>query len=302
MTTLAQLGEDALIRRLTGGLHTGPDVIAGVGDDCAVVKLPGPSWLQLLKADCLVEGVHFLRETPPERVGWKAMARAISDIAAMAGMPQHALVTLILPPELEAAHVDKLYAGLQSCAEKFGVQIVGGETSRGQQIVINISLTGKVKYSRFIRRDGAMAGDAIYVTGRLGGSLRGHHLTFTPRLIQARWLAAHTSIHAMMDLSDGLAKDLPRMADASKVDYVIDEDALPVQEDCSRQQAWSDGEDYELLFAVPVRAEERLQRNWHRLFPSLPLTRIGTFVLKGQGRPVSFDSAGWEHFSYPHFP
>lgn len=302
MATLAQLGEDALIRRLTAGLQTGPDVVTGVGDDCAVVRVPGPGWLQLLKADCLVEGVHFLRETPPEQVGWKAMARAISDIAAMAGMPQHALVTLILPPELEAGHVDRLYAGLRSCADKFGVQIVGGETSRGPQIVINISLTGKVKRSRLLQRDGARAGDAIFVTGRLGGSLHGHHLTFTPRLIQARWLAANITVHAMMDLSDGLARDLPRMAGASGVDYVIDEDTLPLQDGCSRQQAWSDGEDYELLFAVPAHALKLLGRAWSRLFQSLPLTRIGTFVLKGEGRPVSFESAGWEHFSPPHPP
>ena len=157
---------------------------------------------------------------------------------------------------------------------------------------------GPLRYSL----DVGLSEGGIFVTGRLGGSLHGHHLTFTPRLIQARWLAANITVHAMMDLSDGLARDLPRMAGASGVDYVIDEDTLPLQDGCSRQQAWSDGEDYELLFAVPAHALKLLGRAWSRLFQSLPLTRIGTFVLKGEGRPVSFESAGWEHFSPPHPP
>lgn len=296
METLAQIGEDALIRRLTEGLPKNEDVITGVGDDCAVVRPARGRPLQLLKTDCIVEGVHFLRDTPPEQVGWKAVARVVSDIAAMGGTPQHALVTLVLPPGLAVAHVEKLYAGMRRCAETFGVSIVGGETSRGAQMVISVSMTGTVASSRCMRRDGAKPGDAIYVTGRLGGSLRGHHLAFTPRVAEAQWLVRSFKLHAMMDISDGLAKDLPRMAQASSVEFVLHEANLPLNEGCTPEQAWADGEDYELLLAMPEPLTPRQSRRWQREFPGVPLTRIGSFVAIGHGKAPSFSGGGWDHF------
>jgi thiamine-monophosphate kinase len=297
METLAQMGEDALIRRLTATLKPGADVVTGPGDDCAVVRTLRGRRLQLLKTDCIVEGVHFLRDSAPERVGWKAMARVVSDIAAMGGSPQHALVTLVLPTDLAVSYVDQLYSGLRRCAEKFNVSIVGGEMSRGAQIVISVSLTGNVAEKRCVPRGGAMPGDAIHVTGRLGGSLRGHHLEFMPRVEEAQWLAKHLPLHAMMDLSDGLAKDLPRMALASKVGFVLDESSLPVNERCTAAQAWVDGEDYELLFALPAPLTKRQQRRWQRAFPEVPLTCIGRVVEPGQGRAPSFSGEGWDHFA-----
>jgi thiamine-monophosphate kinase len=299
MDTLAKMGEDALIRRLTETLPTGEDVVTGPGDDCAVVRAVRGRRLQLLKTDCIVEGVHFVREFPAESVGWKAMARVVSDIAAMGGSPQHALVTLVLPSDLEVVYVERLYTGLRRCAEKFGVAIVGGEMSRGAQIVVSVSLTGSVAANRCVPRDGAKAGDAIHVTGRLGGSLRGRHLDFMPRVAEAQWLAKHLPVHAMMDLSDGLAKDLPRMAQASGVGFVLEESALPVSEGCTPAQAWSDGEDYELLFALPAPLTKRQHSRWQRAFPEVPLTCIGRFVETGQGRAPSFSGTGWDHFSTP---
>ncbi|MFZ4764243.1 MAG: thiamine-phosphate kinase [Roseimicrobium sp.] len=293
---LAQLGEDALIRRLTAGIAYTTDVLVGIGDDCAMVQRPPEGWVQLLKTDCIVEGVHFLREDCPRQVGWKAMARAVSDIASMGGTPQYALVTLVVPVEIEVAALERLYLGLRDCAEAFGAQIVGGETSRGPVLIVNVALTGKVKRDLCLRRSGAVAGDAIYVTGRLGGSRKAHHLTFTPRLVHGRWLAAHSLVRAMMDLSDGLAKDLPRMAEASELEFVIDEKALPVTEGCTPQHAWSDGEDYELLLAVPPHATERLEKKWAFVFQQVPLTRIGQFVRRGEGRMPTFGGSGWDHF------
>jgi thiamine-monophosphate kinase len=298
METLAKIGEDALIRRLTASLKPGADVVTGPGDDCAVVRPLRGRRFQLLKTDCIVESVHFLRETAPGRVGWKAMARVVSDIAAMGGIPQHALVTLILPLDLEVSYVEQLYAGLRRCAEKFNVSIVGGEMSRGAQIVVSVSLVGSVAEKRCVPRDGAKAGDAIHVTGRLGGSLRGHHLEFMPRVEEAQWLAKHLPLHAMMDLSDGLAKDLPRMALASSVGFVLDESSLPVNEGCTPAQAWADGEDYELLFALPAPLTKRQQRRWQRVFPEVPLTCIGRFVEAGRGRAPSFSGEGWDHFNH----
>jgi thiamine-monophosphate kinase len=294
--TLAQLGEDALVRRLTRGLPLASDVIAGVGDDCAVVKPLAKGWLQLLKTDCVVEGIHFTRGTAPQQVGRKAMARAISDIGAMGGEPQHALVTLLCPQDREVVDVEKLYAGLRKGAAEFGVSIVGGETSCAPLLAIIISLTGRVRKNECLLRDGAKPGDLIYVTGSLGGSLAKHHLDFTPRVKEAQWLAAHAKPHAMMDLSDGLAKDLPRMAAASGVEFVVDESSLPCSKGCSPEQAWGDGEDYELLLAVSARSAASLEKKWARQYPKLRLTKIGQFVTRGRGQTPSFYSKGWEHF------
>lgn len=297
METLAQIGEDALVRRLTASLPSSAEVLTGPGDDCAVVRPLRGRRLQLLKTDCIVEGVHFHRDTPPQRIGWKAMARVVSDIAAMGGAPQHALVTLLLRPEMAVGEVEEIYAGLRRCAEAFGISIVGGEMSRGTQVVISVSLTGSVAEKRCALRNGAKPGDAICVTGRLGGSLRGHHLDFMPRIAEAQWLARNLQLHAMMDISDGLAKDLPRMAQASGVGFVLDESALPLHAGCTPAQAWCDGEDYELLFALPEWLTKRQLRRWQRTFPDVPLTCIGKFVDSAKGRPPSFSGAGWDHFA-----
>lgn len=295
--TLAQFGEDALVRRLTKALPLGADVVAGAGDDCAIVKPLGRGWLQLLKTDCVVEGVHFLSDTDAERAGWKAMARAVSDIAAMGGEPQHALVTLLAPPDCAVSKIERLYKGLRKCAARFTVSIIGGETSRASQLAVVVSMNGRVKAACVARRSGARAGDVIFVTGRLGGSLGGHHLDFIPRVAEARWLVTHHRIHAMMDLSDGLGKDLPRMAAASGVDFFIDEKSLPARKGCSQEQAWSDGEDYELLFAVAPRDANKVAGEWAERFARVPLTRIGGFVDRGAGRAPSFQAGGWEHFA-----
>lgn len=293
-----EIGEDALIGRVTDGLWTGDGVVIGPGDDCAVVKASGSDWWNLLKTDAVVEGVHFLQETDSEKVGWKAMARVVSDIGAMGGAPLFALVTLMVPKTCEVAYVEGLYAGLKRCAERFGVSVVGGETTSGPVVMISVALTGRVRPRFCVRRDGAKAGDAIYVTGRLGGSIRGHHLTFEPRAEQGRWLAENFKPHAMMDLSDGLAKDLPRMGRVSGgLGCVLDEERLPVNEGCSVDEALNDGEDYELLLAVSPRRQMRLEEAWRERFPELELTCIGKFFKGTDKMPLEKSSGGWDHFS-----
>jgi thiamine-monophosphate kinase len=194
----------------------------------------------------------------------------------MSGVPQFALITLIVPAERTLDWAKKIYRGLEKAARAFGVVIVGGETSsiKGPTI-ISVSLTGFVEKDRWVGRNGGKANDDLFVTGRLGGSLRGGHLKFTPRIEEARWLTKHFPIHAMMDLSDGLGADLPRLARASGVGFEVDENAIPRQRGCSISQAISDGEDYELLFAISPRQSARLKKSWRRRFPKLPLTRIG---------------------------
>ncbi len=292
-----EIGEDALVARITRRLPSNEDVITGAGDDCAMVKSSGKTWRILLKTDCVVEGVHFLPDTPPDQVGWKAMARVVSDMAAMGGVPQHAMITLILPPDHEVARVELLYAGLRRCAARYGISIVGGETSSGPQVIISVSMMGKVNRTRCLLRTTAESGDAIFVTGRLGGSIHGKHLKFEPRLKEAHWLAARAPVHAMMDISDGLGKDLPRMAAAAGLGFVIEEEKIPASKGCTQQQAWSDGEDYELLFSVSADDVPRLQKAWKRQFPQLSLTCIGRFVKKGHGKAPCFQKQGWEHFT-----
>jgi len=296
MQTLSDIGEDSLIHRLVNGLPQGPSVIVGPGDDCAVVSGVEAGNQLLLKADAVVEGVHFLREASPALIGRKALARAVSDIAAMGGVPRHALVTLVLPPDLEVAFVEGLYQGMRKLAEEFAISIVGGETTRGSQIVISVALTGELKPGHCVLRSTACESDAIMVTGRLGGSIYGHHFTFQPRLHLAQWLVQNHKPNSMMDLSDGLAKDLPRLAAASGLEFIIDPGTLPCTPGCTATQAWGDGEDYELLFTLAEDKAEALLSHWSLAFPEVQLTKIGRMVPKGQGTLPDFESTGWDPF------
>jgi thiamine-monophosphate kinase len=273
---LSDLGENRVVEELTRALALGADVRVGAGDDCAVVGRPRDRHWQLLKTDAVIEGVHFLPDEDPRRIGWKALGRAVSDIAAMGGEPRHALVTIAAPPATSFDRVRGIYAGLRKSARRFGVSIVGGETARSPgPLFLNVALTGTVERARCILRSGGHPGDAIYVTGRLGGSLAGHHLDFIPRLAEARWLTANFLLRAMMDLSDGLAADLPRLAAASRCAFTLDDSAVPRTKGCTLAQAIADGEDYELLFTLAPRHAAPLEAAWKRRFPRLPLTRIG---------------------------
>jgi thiamine-monophosphate kinase len=296
---LKAMGEDALVAALLRNAPSAPGVIQGPGDDCAVIGSPRAKLWRLLKTDCVIETVHFLPSDPPEKVGWKALARAVSDIAAMGGRPQHALITLAISPEEELKRATGIYAGIRKCAAKYGIAIVGGETARSPgPMFISVMLSGEVERHRCVFRSGGKPGDRLFVTGRLGGSLAGRHLTFEPRDEEARWLAQRFQIHAMMDLSDGLGADLPRLARASGCGFRLDEAALPLNPGCTAKEAISDGEDYELLFAMAPREAERLLILWARKFPRLPLTEIGELVAasKAMGRGKK-RLRGYDHFA-----
>ena len=303
MPTLAHYGEDRLVADLLACLPAsvrgGDEVIAGAGDDCAVVRLPGEAGpLQLLKTDCVIEGVHYPPDTPPERIGWKAFCRPLSDIAAMGGRPLHALITLALPGTATLAYARAIYTGLGRAAERFGVRIVGGETARSPGTAfISVALIGAAGLGGTVVRSGGRPGHLIYVTGRLGGSFAsGKHLDFVPRLPEAQWLVSRFPVSAMMDLSDGLGRDLPRLAAASSTGYALDPDLLPVTFGCSVAQALGDGEDYELLFTVEPLAGEALEKSWREHWPALELTRIGTLALPSYYAGLE-PGAGFDHFA-----
>lgn len=292
---LGDSSEDQLISRITSRLVQREDVLVGPGDDCAVITLPSGD-LQLLKTDCVVEGIHFYPDEIAERVGWKAIARVVSDIAAMGGTPHAFVATLVLTPDTTTDWLDALYVGMQKCADAFQLSIVGGETSSttiGSANVISIAGTGHTDPTKMVLRNTCKVADALYVTGKLGGSLAGKHLDFTPRLEPAQWLVENHKPSAMMDLSDGLAKDLPRMAKLSNVSYEIDQSSIPCTKNCTIKQALSDGEDYELLFTITPDMVKQLESDWPATFPQL--TRIGT--IKAPSIPPTKLDGGWEHFS-----
>jgi thiamine-monophosphate kinase len=310
------MNEFELISRLTHSLPTNKSVVVGAGDDCAVLDVGLPDRLLLFKTDAVVEGIHFTAGTPPEKIGHKALARCLSDIAAMAGTPTAALVTLALPPTFDVKFVEAIYAGMNALARRHEVAIVGGETTTNpERTLISVALLGWVPRGKGVLRSGAEAGDALFVTGELGGSLAGKHLDFEPRLVEARWLAEHFSLHALMDVSDGLAGDLPHMLKASRVGAELLASSIPISREARRAgkaessakppllAALTDGEDFELLFTVASRDAVPVLDAWKKRFPEVPLNCIGK-ITAGEGiklrdkqgvRP--FPAHGYVHFA-----
>ena len=310
------MNEFELIRRLTRSLPTNPSVVVGPGDDCAVLDEGAPDRLLLFKTDAAVEGVHFTSETAPEKIGHKALARCLSDIAAMAGAPTAALVTIGLPRDYDPEFIEAVYAGINALARRHHVAIVGGETTTNPGgIFISVALLGWVARGKAVLRSGAEAGDAIFVTGELGGSLAGKHLDFEPRLAEARWLAGHFSLHAMIDLSDGLAGDLRHVLIASRVGAELLAESIPVSREArlaakagssakpALLAALTDGEDFELLFTVASRDAVPVLDVWRKQYPAVRLTCIGK-IKGGEGvtirdkqgaRPLSAN--GYTHFA-----
>ncbi len=300
--TVRSIGEVGIINRIRRRLRPSASVMVGIGDDAAVLKGPRGKLL-LFASDMIVEGVHFQRELVPARwIGWKALACNVSDVAAMGGVPQWAVVSLGVPQSTPVRFIDELAVGLQRCARRFDMAIVGGDTVRAPQVVIDVAILGAVAAKRLVRRNGAKVGDLLYVTGRLGGSYRtGKHARFIPRVREAQELLRHVRIHAMMDLSDGLASDLWQMSRASRVTLRIEAKRIPMSPEAGGlYQALMDGEDFELLFAVAPRDAGRIPRRLGRV----PVTCVGYAMTRGvnveledaAGRIQRLLPQGFKHF------
>lgn len=291
---LSDSNEDAIVQRICSQLETNSTVITGPGDDCAVVAAANGK-VQLLKTDSVIESVHFSMDDHPRRVGWKAIARVISDIAAMGGTPDFILITLMLRKDCKMEWLDGLYQGFNDCARQFRVSIVGGETSSipsTAKNAISIAGTGTAIADQVVLRSTAQIGDKIFVTGKLGGSITGHHLDFTPRLDEAQFLVNHFKPSAMMDLSDGLAKDLPRLCNLSNVGFQLEEDQIPKNPGCTAHHALTDGEDYELLFTLSPERFEDILSAWPDELAQI--TCIGEITQSQGGSTLS---GGWDHFN-----
>jgi thiamine-monophosphate kinase len=281
--SVSALGEEKLIveiRRWLGSAS--PRAPFGIGDDCAVLAASrGP---QLITVDPVIYPHHFNDLVPPRQVGAKLLKRNLSDLAAMGGRPTAAVLALTLGPTVSLNWLEQFYRGLSSCARRYGVPIVGGDIAQANSVLAaSLTLLGETTGPRTLTRTGARIGDRIYVTGLLGDSLRtGHHYKFVPRLQEGAWLARRPEVRAMMDLSDGLAKDLHALTPSGATPALLT-GALPRRRGITVRSALSDGEDYELVFALAASADApNFHRAWKAAFPRVRLTCIGSFVTPGK--------------------
>jgi thiamine-monophosphate kinase len=318
----------------SGGLpnHAAPRFLSlGIGDDAALVS-GTPGYEMVLTCDWFLEGIHFLRNRhPADAVGWKCLARAVSDIAAMGAVPRCFLLSLALPRGLADSWLEDFLAGLSRAARKFGCSLAGGDTTERREVLINVTVVGEVRRGRGVRRSGARPGDIIYVSGRLGEAQLGlrllrerkrgssirdsrlrKHLYPEPRLELGRWLGEKRMASAMMDLSDGLSSDLRRLCEASKVGAVISSERLPsvrVKNLKHRgpeqggvdplQLTLHGGDDYELLFTVPASKAKRLPRSLGGavITPVGKVTRaLEVMVTDSDGRSRILEPCGWDPF------
>lgn len=302
MTKLRDMGEQEAIRRLTAMLGNHPDLIVGAGDDCAVVRLAGTGIDQVFTTDPVVENVHFLPSDAPERIGNKAAGRVLSDIAAMGAQPQWLLVDVVAPPELEYHALERIYYGMNVLCGRFGAVIIGGDLAQGPCLEVHVFGTGILPAGSALLRSGAKSGDTIFVTGALGGSLKGKHLDFVPKVEEGIFLRQSGLVNAMIDISDGLATDLRHILTQSEVGCVVDVERIPLTG--TLDQALYDGEDFELLFTVASKNADKLRTQWLKRF-GCNIHSVGhvtadmdVFKLRfADGRIELLGNKAFEHFS-----
>jgi thiamine-monophosphate kinase len=331
---VSELGEFGLIARLAEVLASQDEggfagrLVAGIGEDAAVWRADGSALIAT--TDTLVEGVHFLAgRTPWRDLGWKALAVNVSDVAAMGGTPELALVTLALPPDAEADNIEELYRGLAEAGAEYRVAIGGGDVVRAPQVSITVALLGRAELdetgeAKILRRDGARAGDLVAVTGALGGASGGlralragaepeaarpliaRHLRPRARVASGR-AAVAAGVRCAIDVSDGLLQDLGHVCRASGLGAVVWRDKLPIEaplaalfgDEDALGFAATGGEDYELLLAGSQEQLEQVRREG-----GVPVTIIGEMVIDAaheaklldeHGREVALHAQGWDH-------
>lgn len=279
------MNEFAWIDYLKKKMPKAKRVALGIGDDAAVLNVSKGSQL-VVSTDVIVSGVDFkIKELSPEKVGRKALAVNLSDMAAMGAMPTAFVISVGKPPYISDLWLKRFYAGLLALAKQYNVACVGGDFSSSKEFFASVTIFGEASASQVVQRTGAKSGDWIGVTGALGGSLGRHHYDFTPRVREGLFLAANRIPSAMIDVSDGLTQDLNHILRASKVGAVLDLDKIPVSADAKEQSgknkdkplaaALSDGEDFELLFTASPSKKKILDVVWRKKFPKTALTWIG---------------------------
>ncbi len=304
---MSGLGEFQVIDWIQQRSVPHPQVPIGIGDDAALLA-PTPGEEVIVTTDMLMDGRHFrVAKAAPELIGRKALAVNLSDIAAMGGRPIAAFISWALPRQGGRDLAQSLMAGMFSLAEEFNVAIAGGDTNSWEgPLVINVTLVGETVGGRRILRRGAQAGDSIFISGPVGGSLKGRHLTFTPRVREALDLVQRVRVSAMLDVSDGIASDLRHILTQSSMGATLEARSIPIHPDVDRSlspseqldRALTDGEDFELLFTLSPSEEQRLLAH-----PPVGWTpvRIGTIDqepgcrLMTQSGIEPLIRGGWEH-------
>lgn len=299
--TLKTIGEFGLIDYIKKSVRASSQVILGIGDDAAVYQTTAGTD-QLITTDAIVEGVDFdLKKTTLFLVGRKALAINLSDIAAMGGVPKHAVVTLIMPRNMGLAQVKEFFRGLKKIADQFKVNLIGGDISRGPKLICSIAVIGEVRKNSFVTRTGAKPGDLIAVTGTFGGSILGRHASFPPRVQEGQFLAQH-GVSSMIDVSDGLIQDLNHLVSENNLGYDLDLNAIPINSAAQKlskktkktalDHALTDGEDFELLFTTSQKKWNILLKQWSRKFKT-QVTIIGKITRNSKNR---MNHKGFTHF------
>jgi thiamine-monophosphate kinase len=303
--------ENDFLKQLAERFPARPPVITGIGDDGAVLQIPPDGRLTVV-TDMLLDGVHFrLDQIDPALAGRKSVAVNLSDLAAMAATPVAAFVSIAVPKGQTRANpgwIERVYDGIEELARQYHFTIAGGDTNSWEgPFAINVCLLGRPMSGHFPLRSAAVTGDLICVSGPLGGSLHhGRHLRFTPRFDAAHWLTSYVRLHALMDISDGLAADLPRMLAASRKGGILFADQIPIHPDVPAalseadrlHAALNDGEDFELLFTIPAEDQVLLSNAG----AELQFAVVGRVVDEPAIQMVSPDGriepvlpGGWQH-------
>ena len=296
---LKEIGEFGLIKRFRRQIKTDRSVFAGSGDDCAVLKLNRKTY-QLFTCDMIVEDVDFKRTDDLKLVGRKALAVSISDIAACGGIPRHAVVSLGLPKNMKVEQVDLLSGGIFELAGKYKINIVGGDISASEKLIIDVSLLGEVSKAKLCLRRGAKPGDIIMVTGSFGGSIKAKHLKFIPRLKEARFLTDNFKINSMIDVSDGLIQDLGHILEQSSAGAVIYESLVPLSKEAKdTQEALCSGEEFELLFTASRKEANRIIKSskYHfKVIGEIMPESFGLRLIDYKNKYSKLKLSGFRHF------
>ena len=310
--SIGQLTEEEIIRRVTTNLGLAcPPFPAGPGGDCAIFEETVSRKFRVSTVDSVILGRHFDASTAGALAGAKLVNRNLSDLAAAGAVPSDALLSLLLGPDVDSAWLEDFAHGVGKAAHQFGLLCVGGDICRVQAGTFAATLSVQGYAHRILTRKTANQGDVIFVTGKLGGSIYGHHLNFEPRLAEGEWLNAQSIVTACTDLSDGIAKDLQGLINTAQ-DAIIDLNALPISDAAHQlakadgkpalEHALQDGEDYELLFTVQAQQADLLESNFKKQFPLTPLKSIGTLsqgtgLIKSRTDGTVISSRGFGHFA-----
>ena len=310
------MDEFAFVEYLKKRISKTDSVYLGIGDDAAVLSI-GKGKQLVVSTDVIVENVDFkMKALSPEKIGRKALAINLSDMAAMGALSTAFVVTVGKPSHISTLWLKRFYNGLLKLAKQYGVVCAGGDFSKSKEFFASVTISGEVLPHLIAKRSGAAQGDWIGVTGSLGGSLLRHHYDFAPRVCEGRFLAAEGFVSSMIDISDGLVQDLSHILKASKVGAVLDLDKIPVSSDAKKmergdflkalERALSDGEDFELLFTVSSRKKAMLEKRWKKKFPKVPLAWIGKIqgskpVIHWTRNGVSVKAPKFSKKGYKHF-